>query len=559
MQPAFAIFLEAIEIVRDFFTVFFDFLRDDRQARFCGAISCPMIFAILFASPANAEGRDLCSSFSNPLSTQEIASLREDLLDVMPIQNYEVASKIKIRNVAATLEVFAPTALPDGHGGFEVQVPNGFRQLQCHLIYVYFNVITDHLNESAMKLITRSCLESSKNNPVACAYAVPKFIFEKVESRGDDKGSKGDIELKSLIDKFTRSAFLFIMLHEYAHIILGHLENVRLGVELEADTFAAAYGEFAEDSQSRQTMGQFGPFGNFAVMRFADGLMPADILHPPFACRARTLATVLEKVENLIVLIRNWPIETPAEFEKTLKDYTPIKDLLYPELLADIERSNCPVDNTKALNNFINDLGQIRNEVSDINKKENSATPPDSLEFVHQLMKLRLQSTMGRFLRGRIISVRLRDLNNFVGDRLTKESYSRSVRSFLLGPDSRFLSAGDFGRLTALEAFHHDFTDQGRDIRAVAQAQITKLKTAIRYNPKFALAYFYLALAKLQIGQCDDALAAMDQTNARAGPTMAENARRLLRDVHQKILTGIAAQGCERFTANFWSGDVTLP
>lgn len=559
MQRTVAIFLETIEIVRSFFAVFFAFLRNDRQARFCGAISCPIIFAILFASPANAEARDLCSSFSKPLSAQDIASLREDILGAIPIQYYDVASKIKIRNVAATLEVFAPTALPDGRGGYEVQVPNEFRQLQCHLHYVYFNIITDHVKESAMKLIARSCLESSKNNPVICAYAVPRFVFEKLESRGDGKGSEGDTELKSLIEKFTRSAFLFIMLHEYAHIVLGHLENVEVGVELEADTFAAAYGQFAEDSQSRQTMGQFGPFTNFAVMRFADEIMPADILHPPFACRARTLATVLEKVENLIVLIRNWPIKTPAEFEKILKDYAPIKNLIYPDLFRDIERSRCSFDNTKALNSFINDLSLLRNAVSNINKQENSAAPPDPLAFVQQLMTLRLHSALGRFLRGRIISVRLRELNSVVDERLPKKSYSLAVRSFLSGPDSRFLSASDFGRLTALDAFHHDSPGQGRDNGAIAQAQITKLNTAIRYNPKFALAYFYLALAKLEIGRCDDALAAMDQTNARAGTMMAENARRMLRDVHQKILTGVAAQGCERFTANFRSGNVALP
>lgn len=506
---------------------------------FAGLALC---LAFFFGGQAARAG-DFCANVNGEMSAAEIRRLREDVLDVIPMQNYALAASVTIQNVETTREVYAPEARRVGdQGGYEILVPDRFRALQCHLATIHILVMTGRFDEMALEGLATECARLETVNKLACIYAAPQVLYQ----HSYDKLGDG---VDDLIADFARAAFVNLILHEYGHIVLGHLERRPADMEIEADAFAAVYGEYTE------TRGQFGLFTTFSALSFADEIFPVGPVHPAFVCRAQALNIVMSGIENDIGTLRKWAMSSPEAYRDVLAEgVSPVSNMVSSERLRKAQSFGCATSKSAVLANISADLQRLRRETAQLNADELSDRKPDALEFVARLNAVKLRSFEGRYLRGKMLSLRLRKVANGLGETITQNRYNAAVEALTEGPESSVISAGDFGRLSALLVLHDTRPFKSDILRE--QDHVKRLMIAIKYNPKFVLSYLSLALSQLKLEQCDEAFATLDELVARGDSD--SGTKQTMSRIRQQVREGVASKGCKGFVAAWQAGEIVI-
>ena len=185
-----------------------------------GGGALPLLLAAMLFCPSTAAAAALCDPYGEELSQPEIASFHESLKMLAPVRHAQAARALQIVNVSQA-EGFAPYASPaEGSAATPViNVPRGFRRLQCRLVQMeyYFSsgILTfDGLSDE----IVRRCV-TKRGDVIACVDEFLTRAAALVETR-----APFDPQATFLMRLRVDTAFLDMILHEFAHIALGHFE-----------------------------------------------------------------------------------------------------------------------------------------------------------------------------------------------------------------------------------------------------------------------------------------------------------------------------------------------
>jgi hypothetical protein len=263
------------------------------------------------AQPAAA--KDVCNTLATPLTSAEIAELRNEAVRLMPLRYDEAARAVTIENASDNKGDIAPAAHANGHGGVSIVVPTRFRVLLCQLFLVHIYYLNGFHSPSELKTRMNECVTTRSASD--CIFIVTSKIV----------GGRRAFDFSndpSPFLKVTDEALFTILLHEYAHVVLKDFESIGPASETNADAFSLVYSLLG-------MKGDLGAVGAFYGLTFADAFF-SESIHGSFACRAYIGNQIMSRLSNKISKIHAWGLLTLAKYRADQANPGPKEDVFGP-------------------------------------------------------------------------------------------------------------------------------------------------------------------------------------------------------------------------------------
>ena len=404
-----------------------------------------------------------------------------------PVRHAQAARALRIVNVSQA-EGFAPYASPaEGSAATPViNVPRGFRRLQCRLVQMeyYFSsgILTfDGLSDE----IVRRCV-TKRGDVIACVDEFLTRAAALVETR-----APFDPQATFLMRLRVDTAFLDMILHEFAHIALGHFE-------LDSDSPGYALAESEADAYALlRILGTkpslIGPFSTFSILGSADPYLDSGGgTHGRSACRALIVRDVINSLEDPASRISRWGA---AQF-----DGTPARSAqprAAPALPIAGDTGGCPAASPR--------IGLVAGDLESLaaltERLGRPATADAVAASVTSLLALPMASDEGKSLRLGLVATLLRKMMTIddAGDARQFDLFNR----VLARQDLELMASVDYGRLIGSAAITAYVTaPPGSDLDAQNAMVRPLLLRAESYNPRFAPVQLYLGTIDYISGRC---------------------------------------------------------
>lgn len=267
-----------------------------------GGLALVVCWLLIASAPAHATTQ-ICDSYALEMSPQELGEAALKLKYNMPASRVGALLKVVVQNTDADGPI-APYVASNGNKAWTINVPRGFRRLQCRLLqYQFYKIggsitpepgINDLITACAHRIGQTKCFEQFVVRPAS-----------ELEARYPYDAANAD-RLRQLVNV----AFDNVMMHEAAHIVLRSMRGKRdagQNTELQADLLALAGSMGAGNPQ-------IGAIATPAMMSLMDGLhAPTGDDHPPAACRAANNDAIVREIGPQIGAVFQWLLD-PAKY-----------------------------------------------------------------------------------------------------------------------------------------------------------------------------------------------------------------------------------------------------
>lgn len=448
-----------------------------------------------FAKPARAASS--CDRIGERLTAKQLAGLKDSLIGLSSVEEVALAHRLNIVNDDDPRKV-APHSKRSAHDSPPtIYIPNGFARLQCQLVQIHADARIRALSEKAGRSRPiKRCLKAGKTE-MRCLNAFFGVAAETAESRG-----RWTVPQRERLEEVTKGALLTTLLHEFAHLTLGHSRTDDLAIgarqETEADLYAAIRTAVTIDLPT-------GMGATFASISIMDRHLPTQGgVHGRFACRALSTNLIIAELSEPTSALYGWvtgrPTSSGAPLLPILGDTAgcpkPVPGSLAP-LRSDLQRM------ASALVKY----GRGKPQVATIGSE------------VGDLLALPLSDRNARRLRMSLVSLRVEALHKAAEEAAEGslpsgmlEKLQIVTRRALAAEEKRALLSGDHGRLLGTRAI----LDYKGSLRVSALDQAIarvrpQLEEATYYHPEFATAHMHLGLTAYMSGQCEAGRRHLDQ------------------------------------------------
>lgn len=426
----------------------------------------------------------ICDAIPDRLSASEIETLREQIVLFAPVRYSDLARQVRIVNDDAT-GGFGPYSTPaEGGEPPTIHIPIHFRSIQCRL-----TVAT--LLYSAMRRLGDAPEWASFSASGYMTRCNPQQtgLVECLNRLGDDltPDAEGGLSqaLMNMFERASEDAFLHIVLHEFAHLALGHqISGDRQ--EYAADTFATLRMALSRRSQT-------GAFAAYSGLSASDPYVHGA--HGSFACRARIVHLVQTSLAPLASASLTWSIERAADYLAQRRGPAPNASIF--TIMGDA--SGCPPGREAFIEPLRRDL-QALIDVLDAESANTASTLPRQID---RLLALRPLTEEGKMFRMSIVSERI------WGSTVNDDSLGSLrihlplVERVLSARDSSYMRSSDYGRFTAMAAIMtYDLAPANSVLVEMDAALRRRLERAILFHPRFAVARLHLGLLAYRQGRC---------------------------------------------------------
>lgn len=493
-----------------------------------------LVAAALFLFPDKLGAKDLdhCGKYSE-LTAAQVEDIRLRIAEMVPAKYTKLAKTIDIVTVARDVDHIGPSVVPARtEAGARIEVPNGFRAFQCRLIkmqaFFWWNSqnrpdrVRDQMN---------LCVANSGGDVSGCLYAVPAALLLIEEARGLFSD-----EDKRIVEDLSDEAFLALMLHEFAHAALGHLENPTSRSELEADAFALIH-------QLMYEARGLGVLLTHSALEYADDHVGSDELHGKFLCRAKSADVVITPLLNRLRGVLAWPqLEREPYAAAFAGRLAPSEPTVAGDREERARKLGCAAGADQFVAAVVGDLDALAAALAALD----SRSAADPRLFYKAIQAVSLTTVEGGYVRARLIALKLRFLHSEIRSKalegpnlkLGNAEYLETVDAALNAPDRLLMAGGDYGRLLSLKASSLIMRGEDGDF----QASVRHLQDAIYYHPGLALSFMQLSTILLTAAQCDAALDAVDRV-LELSPNLEAAV-----DMKKAIEETVASEGCSRKT-----------
>lgn len=444
-----------------------------------------LLLVAMLLGPWPAAAAALCDHYGEELSPTEIESFHDELRMLAPVRHAQASRALRIVNVSRA-EGFAPYASPpdDNAAVPAISVPRGFRRLQCRLVQMeyYFSsgILTfDGLSDE----IVRRCV-TKRGDVIACVDEFLTRAAAIVETK-----APFDPEATFLMRRRVDTAFLGILLHEFAHVALRHFESdgaAEAFAESEADAYA-----LLRIVGSKPTL--IGPFSTFSILASADPYLESGGgAHGRSACRALVVREVVNALEEPAGRIGRW---SSALFDE--RAAPPAQTRPPPSLPIAGDTGGC-VGASSRIGAIAGDLGSLAALTDRVGRPADASSAATA---VTALLALPMSSDEGRSLRLGLVATLMRRMMFIDG---ANEAQQLDLFNRILArPDLQLMASADYGRLVGSAAIAAYLTaPPGSSLDAQNAMVHPMLLRSEYYNPRFAPVQLYLGTIDYISGRC---------------------------------------------------------
>lgn len=484
---------------------------------------------LAFAAPARAQSP--CERYGETLLPGEIDQIHQTLDHLAPVKYAEASRKMIIVN-GDELDDVAPFATPAAGGkAAAITVPRGFRRLQCRLVLMQLYFLAGAARDTVSAAKLDRCVAEGRRIPDCIGSLADGFAQAHKGIALDDAG-------KTLLWNVADAAFLDTMLHEFAHIALGHFDRAKDGagyarIEAEADTYALLHTVISGGTP-------LGGFSTFAILSIADGhLEDGGGLHDRFACRASVAREAMAKLMTPAQDAFSWVMGGAAAYRQRRATPAPFP---FERLHIIASTAECRPPDAAVIEAVRDDLTRI----TQLLDRSAAETPESQLRPIEALAKLPLRTEEGRIQRASLVALRWRLLQREDADDRLGTQGMPSAEALLASSDTSVMSSEDYGRLlSAVAITRYNNAARGSTLDSEIRALDLGLKKAAYYFQANGLAETYGITVAWAAGDCARAsrhmLRAID---------LSEHPERT-RQRFDSDRARVAALGCEAYTAAF--------
>lgn len=399
---------------------------------------------LVLVSTQRSQADTLCDHYSARLSDTEISEIRSKIIQVVPARFAALAKHILIINVPMTPDEIGPTATRDLDGkNTRIEIPENYRELQCRLVAagLYIKSSWPAENLKLLKKFMTDC-DPDEEKTAVCLLTVSDAWMR---SEGI-KAALANATTASLHATFSDAAFTEVMLHEFAHIALGHLEHPPENPEFDADVFSMMYTIL--DARP-----YFGTFFTSSMLEFQDDKILKGDLHGTSRCRAATALEVNMLLVGPLDVAVHWIL---APSQKAFLETPPKQPFVDLSRIVSSFASSGEGCSKAGEQKFKTVLREVDAVVAQLRR-----LPDDRpLTFYDKLSAMKLETEEGRYFASYIIAAKLLQMqrvraattekNEFgiVGDKENLGLFQRAIDS----SDAMRFSTENLAELYNLEA-----------------------------------------------------------------------------------------------------------
>lgn len=447
---------------------------------------------LALARPANAApapaSAGYCSGQDEEVSEARLAQLRTRLILLSSVRHARLAHTIGIENEGDSPELAPYYDRPLLGGAPVIRIPRGFVRLQCQLLLIRFNSDAKALFDG---LGTDRAIEACRNGPqpLDCVRA----LFTRAALLAESQRPLTD-GFRLAFPEALDAALVMTLLHEFAHVALGHRSTAELSRGLrqegEADLYALVRAAAAGNAP-------WPAFLTFSTLSIVDRqFQQANNVHGRFACRAAISGAIISALARPISDLHGW----------LTGDAMPLAETA-PPILG--ETSNCPSALPPRVARIREDLGRMTGVLAQRLSPEMSEAAFE--DRIRALLAVQLATPEARRLRMTLITVGLgwarSDLRSMQSGRL-----GALIRLALAREPSRMLFSEDYGRLLGFETLlAYRAAPPGSSLDAVNARFGPGFRTAVYHHPEFGFGLLNLGRIAYMSRRCAEGLAFIER------------------------------------------------
>ena len=443
------------------------------------------------ALPGAARAAGPCDSYPEQLSPAELHAYGVALKYGFPAMHAERLSRVRLEN-GRDPRLLGPHVQDRAGPSPVVEIPPGFRRLQCKLLRVhdYYEKGCCDRREDVGTIVHR-CLTRTDE----WRRCIEQWLDERI-AREEPRYPADRAHLELLVE----AAFQYTLAHEAAHV-LASAAGAGLATDLDDETAADLLAQTALVPEGHPPSPSI---ATLAMLSIADRSIDwSRQAHPPFACRARLAEGVVSKIYPEVEQLYVWLISTAEDYAARRAAPRRLEPAFIPG-----DTSGCTESPPAALDSVRRDFDRLLATLDGIVAE---SAPPAPEEVVRRLTAVPLATGEGRRMQTNLASlwalnaVKL-DVDN--GPAALAASAARLER-LLAGLNPEAMTSEGYGRLLvnrAVTLYHQ--TPAGAGLDSTNARLREELEQAERYYARSSYAKLYLGRVAFMQGRCAEGRAA---------------------------------------------------